>query len=146
MEVACKRSVSYDSAPVLSAYTLDPIPAAHCTQCPRAGAAGASRSDGLITVTNTDSSRLVASCRDFTGTTTPMHDLAVNISSGGGGGGTTIAAAAWLDHVIVFAAPWQASTADVLCNYRCPQVRQIGNLRRHYCMIVFEVASDHLQS
>jgi hypothetical protein len=34
-----------------------------------------------------------------------------------------IAAAAWLDRVVVFSAPWQASSVQVLCSYQCPEVR-----------------------
>lgn len=86
--------------------------------------------DGLVAVTNTDSSRLVACCKDFTGSTTPLHALAVNktgaTGSAGAGGGSadgSTAAAAWLDRLLVFCAPWQASTAQVLCSYQCPQVR-----------------------
>jgi hypothetical protein len=86
--------------------------------------------DGLISVTNTESSRLVACCQDLTGGITPLHMMAVNTStaspadggSSAGAAASNIAAAAWLDRVLVFSAPWQASSAQVLCSYQCPEV------------------------
>jgi hypothetical protein len=89
--------------------------------------------DGLISVTSTESSRLVACCQDLTGTITPLHMLAVNTStaaaaahdgSSADAAVSSVAAAAWLDRVLVFAAPWQASSAAVLCSYQCPEVRR----------------------
>ncbi|KAF6264700.1 hypothetical protein COO60DRAFT_1654818 [Scenedesmus sp. NREL 46B-D3] len=87
--------------------------------------------DGLISVTNTESSRLVACCHDLTGSATPLHMLAVNGSaaptpaaprdSDAGASAYSVAAAAWLDRVLVFSAPWQASSAQVMCSYECPE-------------------------
>jgi hypothetical protein len=102
-------------------------------------AAGVYCRDGLISVTNTKSSRLVACCQDLTGTITPLHMLAVNTSaapaasahsdSGAGAAANHMAAAAWLDRVLVFSAPWQASSAAVLSTYQCPEVsRQTAQL------------------
>ncbi|WIA16802.1 hypothetical protein OEZ85_013742 [Tetradesmus obliquus] len=88
--------------------------------------------DGLISVTNLESSRLVACCQDLTGTITPLHMLAVNTSaapaaaahgnSSAGAAASNMAAAAWLDRVLVFSAPWQASSAAVQSSYQCPEV------------------------
>ncbi|WIA37015.1 hypothetical protein OEZ86_013999 [Tetradesmus obliquus] len=88
--------------------------------------------DGLVSVTNLESSRLVACCQDLTGTITPLHMLAVNTSaapaaaahgnSSAGAAASNMAAAAWLDRVLVFSAPWQASSAAVLSSYQCPEV------------------------
>jgi hypothetical protein len=85
--------------------------------------------DGLITTTHTDCGRLVATCKDLTGTVNPLHDFVVNPSAvaaagnqAGASGRSCVAAAAWLDMLLVFRAPWQADVAPVLCSYKCPQV------------------------
>lgn len=86
--------------------------------------------DGLITTTHTDSGCLVATCRDLTGTTTPLHAFAVNsspVAAAGTGAASSscVAAAAWSDRLLVFRAPWQADDAPVLAAYQCPQVRHV---------------------
>jgi hypothetical protein len=85
----------------------------------------------------------VACCHDLTGSITPLHKMAVNTSAAAAADGgssaeaaaSNIAAAAWLDRVLVFSAPWQASSAQVLCCYQCPEVsthtawlRSVGSL------------------
>lgn len=86
--------------------------------------------DGLITTTHTDNGCLVATCKDLTGTTTPLHAFAVNYSPAAAAAGTgaasssCVAAAAWSDRLLVFSAPWQADDAPVLATYQCPQVGQ----------------------
>jgi hypothetical protein len=89
------------------------------------------RRDGLITTSHTDSGRLVATCKDLTGTVTPLHDFAAIPSpaaaAAGGNAGGCVAAAAWSDKLLVFMAPWQADAAPVLCSYQCQRVSTTGN-------------------
>jgi hypothetical protein len=96
--------------------------------------------DGLITTTALDTGALLSTCISLTGSTSPLQDLALrphtaaaaaadtapelgaNSGSGSSGQGC-VAAAAWCDRLVVFRPPWQAEQADVLCSYKCPQVR-----------------------
>jgi len=99
--------------------------------------------DGLITTTHSDSGHLMSTCKDLTGTLTPLHDLAVNTSptaalaaagaaeraaagaavSGGDPGSACVVAAAWLNRLLVLRVPWKAAAGQVVCSYQCPQVR-----------------------
>lgn len=92
----------------------------------------------------------MSTCKDLTGTLTPLHDLAVNTSptavlaaagatervaaravaeaagaavSGADPGSACVVATAWLDRLLVLRAPWKAAAGQVVCNYQCPQVR-----------------------
>ena len=97
--------------------------------------------DGLITTTHTDTSALVATCKDLTGTVTPLHDLAATTAppacvaasaaiarrsgapvAGFADADSCVAAAAWLDKLLVFRAAWKGGAAPVVSIYQCPEV------------------------